>query len=634
MRAVIVLLALALAACGNDPSSADDLLTRRDPIAPGTECPHGGTAVQAGADTDGDGVLDDDEIEQTEVVCDPGAGDTLTREDPIPAGALCPSGGTAVHTGVDDDGDGVLDDDEIDDTVNVCAADEILEGNFTGADWDDPDRVAALQAARVVTGSLDVAGVTGAIALPKLELVGGDLAVTAQLVSLHVDALRLIGGDVYLDPATIDNLTFPALERIGGSLEVDYNGADDLLSAPALTAIGGSATLGFLCFGTLDVPSLASVGGDLFFDESAFDEVHLDALTTVEGDFTIWNPALQALELPALRTVGGELSDLSATSLERIEMPQLDSLGGLDLYEAPILDTLTLTSLTTVTGRLWIDDAPQLGSLALPSLLSVGDDVFVATTPALTAFSAPQLRELNADAGGDINVHSLLLYQTAISQLSLPSLQTAGGTINVREQPSLTAIDLPVLTRAEALFADTDPLLVSIHAPLLTQTLSFDVAYVPALVDVDLSALQRLTYLTLQGCGLTDLAGFPSLQWVGALSIHDLDHLTDLSGPTELSAISRLEIHDCDVLTSLTGLSGVTAIGGDVSIVANGALASMDGVAGLHAINGRLTIQANATLTNLDDLAALTWVGGPVTITGNTQLPQAEIDQLLAQLSP
>lgn len=96
----------------------------------GANCPAGGVALTFGPDTDGDGVLDPEEVEATEYVCDGVNGadgaagadavPTLVRTDDEPAGANCAAGGIAVHVGTDDDGDGALGDPEIDTTTYVC----------------------------------------------------------------------------------------------------------------------------------------------------------------------------------------------------------------------------------------------------------------------------------------------------------------------------------------------------------------------------------------------------------------------------------------------------------------------------------------------------------------------------------
>jgi hypothetical protein len=75
-------------------------------------------AVHTGIDENRNGVLDDAEITDTTYVCDPST-TTLIRRDPIAAGLECPAGGVAIRAGIDDNGNGTLEDDEIDDTARA-----------------------------------------------------------------------------------------------------------------------------------------------------------------------------------------------------------------------------------------------------------------------------------------------------------------------------------------------------------------------------------------------------------------------------------------------------------------------------------------------------------------------------------
>src|SRR5262249_9101425 len=112
---------------------------------------------------------------------DPGTGTDsahpalLDRSTPIPPGGVCPAGGTSVQAGADVNGNGVLDDEEVERTTTVCGAvtpppplSDIFVGDFTADDWNDADKVAALGSARIIVGALTVAPAAAAV-LPRLE---------------------------------------------------------------------------------------------------------------------------------------------------------------------------------------------------------------------------------------------------------------------------------------------------------------------------------------------------------------------------------------------------------------------------------------------------------------------------------
>src|ERR1044071_6304571 len=195
------------------PTKEPSLLVRRDLEPAGKNCPYGGTAIRSGLDRNGDGVLGDDEVQNTTYACNP-ATSVLVRRDPIAPSLDCPDGGVAVQTGIDDNGDNVLEDAEIDQTTRSCNSLELWNGDFLASHWADPVKVAALQGARVVTGSLEISSTTP-VTLPLLEQVGGDLSATSPSIALP--ALHQVGGKVEIWSAVIAT-PFTALQRVGGTL--------------------------------------------------------------------------------------------------------------------------------------------------------------------------------------------------------------------------------------------------------------------------------------------------------------------------------------------------------------------------------------------------------------------------------
>jgi len=108
--------------------------------APGTNCAAGGTVVTYGGDDDADGTLQPTEVEGSVYVCNGEAGAvgaagadgtdggprTVIRFDRGSDFGYCPyspSGATDIFVGVDVNGNGILDDAEIDTGLTVCEAD-------------------------------------------------------------------------------------------------------------------------------------------------------------------------------------------------------------------------------------------------------------------------------------------------------------------------------------------------------------------------------------------------------------------------------------------------------------------------------------------------------------------------------
>jgi len=88
-------------------------------VAPGAQCPNGGIQVDSGIDENGNGVLDASEIDESQIVCN--GNDSLISMSDEPTGANCEYGGTRIDTGTDTNGNDFLDSIEITATEYLCA---------------------------------------------------------------------------------------------------------------------------------------------------------------------------------------------------------------------------------------------------------------------------------------------------------------------------------------------------------------------------------------------------------------------------------------------------------------------------------------------------------------------------------
>ena len=126
-------LLLALAACGDDGSPGPvgasgqpgfAALTTVSAEAAGSHCASGGTRIDAGLDTNADRVLDTSEVTSTQYLCHgstaPAVASGLVRLATEATGTHCPNGGSRVEAGIDTNGNGVLDTTEVVTTAYVC----------------------------------------------------------------------------------------------------------------------------------------------------------------------------------------------------------------------------------------------------------------------------------------------------------------------------------------------------------------------------------------------------------------------------------------------------------------------------------------------------------------------------------
>jgi hypothetical protein len=125
IRKATLALLLATSACASsDGLDGRDSITRIDDEPAGPNCVEGGVLVRTGLDNNEDGILQGDEVTSEAIICDGSDGDPgatyLTATSVEPIGENCSNGGVRVDVGPDDNGDGVLDAEEVVTSEYVC----------------------------------------------------------------------------------------------------------------------------------------------------------------------------------------------------------------------------------------------------------------------------------------------------------------------------------------------------------------------------------------------------------------------------------------------------------------------------------------------------------------------------------
>ncbi|WP_146190722.1 DUF7151 family protein [Polaribacter aquimarinus] len=97
--------------------------------AAGNNCDNGGVKIDSGIDANKNGVLDNNEITATAYICNGIDGiNSLTKITNEAAGVNCETGGVKIDSGVDTNGNGILEDSEIVATAYACNG---LDGNIS-----------------------------------------------------------------------------------------------------------------------------------------------------------------------------------------------------------------------------------------------------------------------------------------------------------------------------------------------------------------------------------------------------------------------------------------------------------------------------------------------------------------------
>jgi hypothetical protein len=635
-----------------DPSQSPPILTRRDAEPAGAQCANGGTAIRVGHDTNRDGVLEDSEVEHTDYVCNAAPPKTIVRKDPLPPGKECPNGGTAVRTGVDKNGNGVLDDDEVENTVYVCSDSDVWEGDFTSADWNDAQKVATLGRARVVTGSLTI-DPAAAVHLPRLELIAANLTVSRPVTALDLPALRNIGGNVQIDTPAIDDLALPALERVTGELRLIGNGANGTsIAAPHLGEVGGSLIFFWGCRGDVVMPSLRTIGGMLDI-EGALTSLGLDGLESIGGALRIADRSLPKLAAAKLSTIGGDLSSYSQPQLQTIDLPALTQIEGkLSLDTLSALETLAFPALRTIAGEVTISSLAALQKLDFGPLAEVGQSMYIMNVPAMTNLAAVGLTKLGKSTGPSDS--SLLVNNTGLTVIELPSLTEPPGVLDFTQNAALKIVRLAALTKAGGVSSIENPLIEEVSAPQVTQLGYLNVDS-PKLSKIDFGKLSTIDdHIQIIDAALEDLSGLASLTNCGAIELDNLSQVKDLRGLASLAHLRVLNLYGNPELTSVDGLERLTQISGAIEIQhhskltslaglghvtyagylfieGNGALGGLTGLEHLAEIGSNLLLEDNNVLSSLAGLSALASVGGDVKIERNA-IDAAEVQAFLKRL--
>src|ERR1043165_9982364 len=118
---------LGCGGCGDNAASLErpsvPVVDREDP-ASSAECAHGGSIVSSGLDDNGNGALDDAEIDKRTAVCNDAPAEVppplVFRLVPESAGLMCDRDGPAVQSGHDRNRHGRLDDDEVEHIELAC----------------------------------------------------------------------------------------------------------------------------------------------------------------------------------------------------------------------------------------------------------------------------------------------------------------------------------------------------------------------------------------------------------------------------------------------------------------------------------------------------------------------------------
>ncbi len=536
--------ALVPAACGDDSQPA--VTVRVDTEAPGSDCPQGGKAVHVGVDDDRDGVLDDAEIDETTYVCDPEA---LVRVDQEPDGDNCEFGGVAIQAGPDDDGDGALDDDEVESTTYVC--NDVLAALLTRFDDEPAGDNCALGGTAIragldedADGTLDDAEVLrveyvcdAPITLTRIdpEPQGANCAGGGAAVHSGADA----DGDGVLDDAEVTSTEYVCDGVVVGDLVIS-NATDPGFLAEVTVVTGDVEETCGPGLASISLPSLRLIGGGILINGcSELKLLSLPALTAVGATVDVRNnPLLGAVELGAL----GAADRLVITrndSLDEVGLGSLRVVAGTLSLSGPIA-TLDLGALERV-GALVIQDLAA-GAVELPQLRNTGP--LSITLSDLTSLSAPVLDFVDGNCTISANPN--------LPSFTLPALDAVAGDIFIRDNDDLATFAMPQLDSLGERLSIRGTALTGLSLPQLRHVPLVEWGATPALTSLGgLAGMQTVELFIMQGdVGVNDLSDLVGLRRVTEIMEINDSTLRRLAAPN-LTDANSLDIESNELLQTL-----------------------------------------------------------------------------------
>jgi hypothetical protein len=287
------------------------------------------------------------------------------------------------------------------------------------------------------------------VSAPKLETVAGmSLTGAATLTAVNLPALNTVTGNLSMSAASLTVLQFPTLTTVDGTLTL----TTPLLTSlrlPSLRKVGTFAAADLQSLGILDVRGMdigtlsfayttlvRTKGIKLIGDETfngnlslvfalaatapasapAF-PVTVEGIKVVGGLEIVGNPGnsqipITAIEFDWLERVTGLLYFYNLNKVTRIELPNLQEVGGLKI-SLTNLETLLLPKLEEITGY-------TSGTTA------AGDFDYTVSNNNITALELSKLKSVV----GDISITGLIAARK-LATISFPALESITGTLTI-----------------------------------------------------------------------------------------------------------------------------------------------------------------------------------------------------------
>ncbi|RKH49038.1 leucine-rich repeat domain-containing protein [Corallococcus llansteffanensis] len=575
--------------------------TRTQVEPPGAHCFHGGQAVHSGLDSDGNGHLDDPEVSSTEYVCATTVPHILMTSQPVAPRATCPRGGMVTRVGHDANGNGLLDDEEVAREVEVCNEPIPVLSRVRRLADTSPKCV---RGGSVVQAGMDL-DLDGFLDLPEVNATAYACDVEPADLHLKQGQVELGSGDCAARGTRVD-----AFEDLDGDTLPDPGGyTTTLYVCEATRTYDGD----FVVSNDVDLFALEGVDrlrGDLRIQAPELGEVILPTLAIIDGSLVVQgNSSLKWLDLGMLRFIGDDAEIRDNAQLEEMalgdeEHPLLVA-GSLTVEKNPKFSSLKSLVAVVPTDSITVRANDTLESPGvMPHVVTLTGSLTLQDNPLLTG--TPFVNLLRVD--GDLR---LVNNPGMEGPFGLEQLQSVGGTLELRDNPQLeTLAPLGHLASVGSLelsgnlqLPDTSGLLNLTRAGRIHVQGN---AAMVSLGDMPLLTSVDEEFFVKHNPSLQRVHGLPLLRTAGTVSVVGNEALTSLSGLARLPQLGTLEV------------------------LANAKLPTLGDFAKLRELEF-FNVQGNTALTGLG-LGELARVTQTFIVSDNTKLPTCQATALAASV--
>lgn len=419
-------------------------------------------------------------------------------------------------------------------------------------------------------GQLSVNGNTVAkLDLPKLVSTGTVYINAAKLSVFNVPALKECTGDLTILSGTnastgnkaLAALGLSSLEKVTGSLSLQYLSELQLLELPKIASIGGNCTLTYLTqlkvlnmpelvhlggaftwnyltaattFAMPKVPSLASFSLSDSSSAAMLSSIDLSSLEKVRADFKIDTKfSSDRLELPALETIGGQFCLRYLSLIETLSIPRLTACENIYFYQLNLLPSLDLSG---------VESLPKAELIACYKLAKVR--VRKNALGDLSLNGGSRACDFTALEGAETISGKLSVSNYTQNDLitfpgikSIGTYSQSGGKANGQ-----TTVSFPDLEQVGTFQMSSCSYLKKLSAPKLTEvTDKWDTSYMQYVDegDLELPLLRKIGVFKFWGgtysgaasqMKLTGMADFAGVTEIGSVDIKYWGKMTDFSG--------------------------------------------------------------------------------------------------------